>query len=106
VARKSQIIKCGAHRINPKEIQEVIQDFAGVRDVAVIGVDDELLGEKIKAYVVLQEGAQLNAKSLTSQCREFLPAFKIPHSVVFMEELPKTATGKVNLAYLKKNALP
>ncbi len=98
--RKSAMIKSGSHRIAPKEIEETIMELPGVHEVAVVGVEDELLGEKIVAVVSLKPGADVPAKTVTRHCQRELPAFKVPHQVVFREELPKTSTGKIQTAAL------
>ena len=95
VSRKSEMIKSGAHRISPKEIEEVIHEYASVHEVAVVGMEDETLGERIKAYIVLKEGYDPNKLEIMRHCKHMLPPFKIPHDVEFMCELPKTTSGKV-----------
>jgi acyl-CoA synthetase (AMP-forming)/AMP-acid ligase II len=100
VSRKSDMIKSGSHRIAPKEIEDIIHEHEAVHEVAVVGVEDEILGETIKACVVLKPGVTCLSKELTLHCRKNLPAFKVPHQIVFLDELPKTATGKI-----KKNDL-
>jgi acyl-CoA synthetase (AMP-forming)/AMP-acid ligase II len=101
VGRKSEMIKSGAHRIAPKEIEEVLHEHAAVYDAAVLGVEDELLGEAIKACVVLKQGVVCLEKELLRHCRQSLPAFKLPHIIEFREELPKTDTGKTRKSELK-----
>ncbi|MBU4297829.1 MAG: acyl--CoA ligase [Desulfobulbaceae bacterium] len=95
VSRKSDMIKSGSHRIAPKEIEEIIHEHEAVHEVAVLGVEDEILGETIKACVVLKPGVTCLPKELLLHCRRNLPAFKVPHRIVFFDELPKTATGKI-----------
>lgn len=94
-SRKSDLIKSGAHRIAPKEIEEVIQAHEAVHEVAVIGVEDEILGEALKACVVLKAECDCTAREIIVHCRKNLPAYKIPHLVVFYSELLKTANGKI-----------
>ncbi|MCB2173729.1 AMP-binding protein [bacterium] len=100
--RKSAMIKSGSHRISPKEIEETIMELPGVHEVAVIGVQDELLGEKIVAVISLKTGAELPEKTVIRHCQRELPPFKVPHQVVFREELPKTPTGKIQTAVLSQ----
>jgi len=95
VSRKSDMIKSGSHRIAPKEIEEIIHEHEAVHEVAVVGEEDEILGETIKACVVLKPGMTCPPKELLLHCRRNLPAFKVPHQIVFFTELPKTATGKI-----------
>lgn len=100
VGRKSAMIKSGSHRIAPKEIEEVIMECAGIHEVAVVGVPDEILGEKIVAFAVLEQNARISGKELILYCRRQLPAFKVPQHVVFLDELPKTDTGKIKTTLL------
>jgi long-chain acyl-CoA synthetase len=95
VSRKSDMIKSGAHRISPKEIEEVILEHNSVHEVAVIGVADDVLGEAIAAYVVLKHGFVCNKKELLVHCHKNLPLYKTPQHVEFVDRLPKTASGKV-----------
>lgn len=101
VSRKSDIIKSGSHRITPKEIEEIILEHRAVHEVAVIGEEDEILGENITACVVLKTNESCPARELIVHCRKELPAYKVPHKIVFCDELPKTATGKIRKADLK-----
>ncbi len=103
VGRRSDMIKSGAHRISPKEIEEVIVGMDEVHEVAVVGIADEILGEVIRAVIVLKDGASLNAKHVQRYCQAKLAAFKIPKEIVFVNELPKTHTGKVQKYQLKNN---
>jgi len=68
----------------------------------MVGIDDELRGEKIKAFVVLSDGKAATEKELKEYCREYLARYKIPHDVAFIDSLPRTATGKVRKEELKK----
>jgi len=95
VSRKSDMIKSGAHRISPKEIEEILAEHADVIESAVIGVPDSILGENIKAVVVLKSGSKTSQKDILKHCRLNLPAFKVPKIVEFRENLPKTSSGKI-----------
>ncbi|MCB2184742.1 MAG: AMP-binding protein [Desulfobulbaceae bacterium] len=95
VSRKSDMIKSGSHRIAPKEIEEVVHELGAVHEVAVVGKRDEILGEAIKACIVLKPGEICSEKEIIRHCRRSLPAFKVPHEVLFMCELPKTSSGKI-----------
>lgn len=102
VGRSSDMIKSGAHRISPKEIEEVIQEMNAVHEVALIGVPDEILGEAIRALVVLKDGHSCDQHAVQKHCRAKLAQFKIPREVFFVESLPKTSTGKVQRFLLKE----
>jgi acyl-CoA synthetase (AMP-forming)/AMP-acid ligase II len=95
VGRRSDIIKVGAHRVHPMEVEEVVSGMAGIREVAVAGVEDEMLGQTVAAFVVLEPGAELPAERIKAICRERLAPYKIPKYVRFVTTLPRTASGKL-----------
>jgi acyl-CoA synthetase (AMP-forming)/AMP-acid ligase II len=99
--RSSDMIKSGANRISPKEIEEVIQELEEVHEVAVVGIPDELLGEVIKAYVVPKKVSELEKRAIQHHCKSNLAVYKIPKFIEFIEELPKTASGKIKKFQLK-----
>jgi long-chain acyl-CoA synthetase len=103
VGRNSDMIKAGAHRIGPKEIEAVIEKLPEVAQCAVAGIPDELLGEAIGAFIVRSnEGKELTEKQVMRICHEHLPRFKLPTYVVFVDSLPRTDTGKLRRNELKK----
>ncbi len=93
--RSADMIKTGANRISPKEIEEVILEIEGVEEVAVVGVPDELLGQVIKAVVVPSPGARIEIRQIRAHCWRHLAMYKVPKFIEFVGELPKTASGKV-----------
>ncbi len=93
--RSADMIKTGANRISPKEIEEMILELDGVEEVVVIGVPDELLGQVIKAVIVPGPGSQLEIKQIRAYCGKHLAMYKVPKFIEFVTELPKTASGKV-----------
>ncbi len=95
VSRKSDMIKSGAHRISPKEIEEIIAEHDGVLESVVVGVPDEILGEAIKAIIVARQGSALTEREIIMHCRNNLPAFKIPRIIEFRDDIPKTSSGKI-----------
>jgi len=95
VGRKSQMIKSGGHRISPKEIEETILEIPEVHEVAVVGVEDEILGESITAFVVPKGPCVIESQIVQKHCMERLSIYQVPRKVIFLDELPKTATGKV-----------
>ena len=95
VSRKNDLIKSGSHRIGPKEIEDVLAEHPAVHEVAVIGIPDEILDERIRACVILLPDVHCSEKELQKHCRMHLPQYKVPHEVVFMDDLPRTATGKI-----------
>jgi len=99
--RSSDMIKSGANRISPKEIEEVIAELHNVQEVAVIGVPDDILGEVIKAVIVKRPGEYLESREVQAYCKSNLPDYKVPKIIEFLDEVPKTASGKIKRYQLK-----
>jgi acyl-CoA synthetase (AMP-forming)/AMP-acid ligase II len=95
VGRSSEMIKSGAHRISPKDIEEVILALDEVEEVAVVGVEDEILGQVIKAVIVSAPGCQADKKSIMRYCKSNLANYKLPKQIEFVDQIPRTASGKV-----------
>jgi long-chain acyl-CoA synthetase len=100
VGRKDSIIKSRGEKISPKEIENVLYELEEVAEVAVVGIPDEILGEAIKAIVVLREGSFLSEEQILQHFAQNLEDFMVPQVVEFRSFLPKTASGKI-----KKTAL-
>ena len=94
VARKDDVIKSRGEKVAPKEVENVIYGLPGVREVAVVGVPDPILGQAVKALVV-SEIKDLTAAAVLAHCRANLEDFMVPKSVEFRESLPKTESGKI-----------
>ena len=95
VGRMDDIIKSRGEKVAPKEVESVIGDIDGVKECAVIGVPDEILGQAVKALVVLEQGATVSEKDIIRGCQKRLENFMVPKFVEFTAELPKTTTGKI-----------
>jgi len=93
--REDEMIVSGGENVLPREIEDLVAVLDGVADVAVIGVEDERFGQRLQAFVVLRDGAQLSAEDVREHVRANLARFKVPRDVVFICELPRTETGKV-----------
>ncbi|WP_417473652.1 class I adenylate-forming enzyme family protein [Luteimonas mephitis] len=98
--RRADIIKTGAHRVHPQEVEQVLREFPGVADAAVVGVDDAVLGQVVKAFVVCAPGVLPSVPALREHCRAQMAAHKVPRHVAFVEALPRTSSGKVRRAAL------
>lgn len=96
VGRSDDVIKTRGEKVSPAEVENALHGIAGVREAAVIGVDDAILGQAIRAYVVLNPGVQLVERQVRAQCAAQLENFMVPRDIVFCDELPKTTTGKVS----------
>jgi long-chain acyl-CoA synthetase len=99
VDRKKDLIIRGGENIYPREVEDVLLEHAGVQAAAVVGRPDEVRGEEVHAVVVLAAG--LGLAEVEEHCRERLAAFKVPSSWDVVEELPKTATGKIDKKVLR-----
>ncbi len=95
VARKDDIIKSRGEKVSPKEVENVLLSMPALYEVAVVGVQDAVLGESIKAFVVLKPGQQATERDVIRHCMERLESFMVPKHVVFLPELPKTDSGKI-----------
>ncbi len=95
VGRMDDIIKCRGEKVAPKEVEAVLFNVAGVREAAVIGVPDGVLGQAVKAFVVLEPGSSLTEKDILRACQAKLENFMVPKYVALVPELPKTDTGKI-----------
>lgn len=100
--RKKEMVISGGCNIYPKEIEETLMEYPGVREAAVVGMKDDYLGEKVVAVVVPDEGRRMDEKELIAHCKKNLASFKAPKKIVFRESLPKTIIGKVLKRELKK----
>lgn len=96
MARKKEIIKVGGKRVSPKEIEEVILSIPEVVDCTISGIEDELLGEAIKATIVLNQklDQEVMKEKILSKCSERLSLYKIPQEIAFENSIAMNATGK------------
>ena len=95
VSRRDDIIKSRGEKVSPREVENVLHSIEGVYEVAVVGVADEVLGQAVKAYVTLKPGVQLTEREVIRHCLARLESFMAPKFVEFVDELPKTDTGKI-----------
>jgi len=95
VDRKKDMILRGGYNIYPRELEEVMMTHEAVSLVAVIGVPDDRLGEEVKAFVVLKQGAELTKEDFTDWCKQQFASNKYPRYIEFRDELPIGGTGKI-----------
>jgi long-chain acyl-CoA synthetase len=105
VDRKKDMIISGGFNIYPRDVDEVLFAHPKIMEACVIGVPDAYSGERIKAFVVLKEGEKATAIEIIDYCKENLVKYKIPKYVEFVDELPKSAVGKILRKELKKQEL-
>lgn len=95
VDRLKDTIIVGGLNVYPREVEEIIYQYPGIQEAAVIGAPDTLRGEVVIAYIVLKEGAQYDRKALFHHLQENLANFKLPKEIILIDSLPKNATGKI-----------
>jgi long-chain acyl-CoA synthetase len=94
VDRKKDMIVASGFKVWPREVEDVLYQHPAVREAAVVGEPDEYRGETVRAVIALKAGAAASAEEIIAFCRARMAAYKYPRQVEFVEELPKTATGK------------
>jgi acyl-coenzyme A synthetase/AMP-(fatty) acid ligase len=95
VARRDDIIKSRGEKISPREVENAISAVEGVYEVAVVGVSDAVLGQAVKAFVTLKDGAKVTERDVIRHCLTNLENFMAPKFVEFVASLPRTDTGKI-----------
>ena len=100
--RDDEMIVSGGENVFPREVEDLLADHEQVEEAAVIGVDDEEFGQRLKAFVVPRNGAELSEETVKGYVKENLARYKVPREVVFLQELPRNATGKVLKRELKE----
>ncbi len=93
--RDDEMIVSGGENVFPREVEDLLADHDGVEECAVIGVDDERFGQRLKAFVVPREGQRVSEEDLKTLVKANLAGYKVPREIVFLDELPRNATGKV-----------
>jgi acyl-CoA synthetase (AMP-forming)/AMP-acid ligase II len=106
VGRKREMIKSGAHRISPREIEDVLLLHTAVEEAAVVGRPDEVLGEVVVAHVTARPGMAPSPEDLKRLCQERLPLPKVPVEIHVREVMPRNAAGKVDKLALRKEPVP
>lgn len=96
VGRTDEIIKTRGEKVSPVEVENVLNTMPGVHEAAVVGVEDPLLGQRIRAHVVLADGADLSEHDIKVHCADHLESFMVPSEVRLERSLPKLSNGKLN----------
>jgi len=94
VDRKKDQINAGGYKVWPREVEDVLFEHEAVREAAVVGVPDEYRGETVKGFVSLKAGKTVTEEELIAFCKSRLAAYKYPRMIEFLDEVPKTVTGK------------
>jgi acyl-CoA synthetase (AMP-forming)/AMP-acid ligase II len=93
--RDDEMIVSGGENVFPREVEDLLADHEEIEEAAVIGVPDEQFGQRLKAFVVTRAGAALDEQTIQEYVKRNLARYKVPREVVFVQELPRNATGKV-----------
>jgi len=93
--REDDMIVSGGENVFPDEVEDLLGKHPDVADVAVVGVPDDEFGQRLKAFVVKQDGAKLTESAVKGHVKQHLANYKVPKQVVFLDELPRNASGKV-----------
>jgi acyl-CoA synthetase (AMP-forming)/AMP-acid ligase II len=93
--RDDEMIVSGGENVFPREVEDLLADHDSIEEAAVIGVDDEEFGQRLKAFIVLRDGTDLDEDEVKSHVKANLAGYKVPREVEFLDSLPRNATGKV-----------
>lgn len=93
--RDDEMIVSGGENVFPKEVEDCIARHDDVAEVAAVGVEDDEFGQRLRAFVVRRDGSSLDEEGIRAWVKENLARYKVPRDVVFLDELPRNATGKV-----------
>jgi fatty-acyl-CoA synthase len=93
--RDDEMIVSGGENVFPREVEDLLADHPQIEEVAVVGVPDPEFGQRLKAFVVPRAGAAIDEDAVKSHVKQNLARYKVPREVVFLDELPRNATGKV-----------
>jgi acyl-CoA synthetase (AMP-forming)/AMP-acid ligase II len=104
--RDDEMIVSGGENVFPREVEDLLSDHDSVVEAAVIGVDDEEYGQRLKAFVVAASGSELSEEDLKAHIKANLASYKAPREIEFVEELPRNATGKVLKRVLRDGVAP
>jgi fatty-acyl-CoA synthase len=93
--RDDEMIISGGENVFPREVEDLLSDHPAVDEAAVIGVDDEKFGQRLRAFVVCNGAECATEADLKAYVKDNLASYKVPREVIFLDELPRNATGKV-----------
>jgi acyl-CoA synthetase (AMP-forming)/AMP-acid ligase II len=93
--RDDEMIVSGGENVFPREVEDLLADHEHIVEVAVIGVEDDEYGQRLKAFVVVREGVEVSSDQLGAHVKQNLAGYKVPREIEFLDELPRNATGKV-----------
>ncbi len=101
LGRNDDIIKTRGEKVSPVEVENAIYKIEGIKEVAVIGIPDVVLGESIVAFITTYDYHSVDEKNVQRECLSQLEAFMVPQKIIFLPEMPKSANGKIDKKELK-----
>jgi len=104
VGRQDDMIKSRGEKVSPREVENVLYQLAEVEEAAVIGVSDEVVGQAVKAFIKIASPHRLTERQVLQHCARNLESFCVPKYVEFVDELPKSANGKIDKKRMKERA--
>ncbi|MEO6704488.1 MAG: class I adenylate-forming enzyme family protein [Ginsengibacter sp.] len=104
--RNDDIIKTRGEKVSPVEIENIIYKIDGVKEVAVLGIPDVIMGEAIEVFITTHDAIPLSEKEIQRECMTHLESFMVPQKVIFLKEMPKSPNGKIDKKELKKILTP
>lgn len=106
LGRRDHMVKVRGYRVELGEIEQALLAHEGIREAAVVAVEDEEVGARLHGAVVLQEGASLGPDELAQHCLRRIPRYAVPETLAFLDDLPRTSTGKTDRMALKHQLSP
>jgi fatty-acyl-CoA synthase len=103
--RDDEMIVSGGENVFPAEVEELLSGHETIKEAAVLGVEDEKFGQRLRAFVVVHDGTELSEDEIKDYVKENLANYKVPREVVFVDELPRNPTGKVLKRELAERAV-
>ena len=100
--RNDDIIKTRGEKVSPIEVENIIYKIDGIKEVAVLGIPDIILGESIVAFVTTHDQTKIDDKEIQRNCMAHLEAFMVPQKIVLLQEMPKSSNGKIDKKELKR----
>ena len=102
LGRNDDIIKTRGEKVSPVEVENAIYKIEGIKEVAVLGIPEVILGESIIAFITTYDQIAINDKKIQQECMANLEPFMVPQKVIFLTEMPKSSNGKIDKSELKK----
>jgi len=93
--RDDEMIVSGGENVFPREVEDLLADHDQIEEVAVVGVQDSEFGQRLQAFVVPRNGSELTGEEIQAYVKRNLARYKVPRDVVFVDQLPRNATGKI-----------